>query len=100
MDIHIRDLLISLTHVDFSSDNPLELRLEADGPIIGSAELCKKKDQLFADLLIEKHVDYLSMFPRVGVDVINKKIGYVFLSRQNPVDSEVKIIKEQVLGKK
>jgi hypothetical protein len=96
MDIHIRNLLISLIHVDFSFDNPLELRLEADGLIVGSAELCKKKGQLFADILIEKHVDYLSMFPRLGVDVINKRIGYVFLSQQNPIDSEVKIIKEQM----
>ena len=98
MDIHIRDLLVSVKHSDFSFNNPLELRLESDGAIIGKAELNKKKGELFADLRIETHVNYLSMFPRLGVDAINKTIGYVFLSQQYPVDQEVKIIKEQMQG--
>jgi hypothetical protein len=96
MDIHLRDLLISLKYLDYSFTNPLELRHEADGPVIGKAELCKKKDRLHVDLLIESRVDYLVLFPRLAVDVINKKIGYVFLSKLQPIDPEVAIIKKQV----
>jgi hypothetical protein len=96
MDIHLRELLISLKYTDFSFDNPLELRHEADGPVIGKAELCKKKDRLLVDLLIQTHLDYLPLFPRLAVDAINRKIGYVFLSKLQPIDPEVLIIRKQV----
>lgn len=96
MELHFKDLLISIKFSDYSFQNPVELRLGEDGPPVGFAYLCEKKDRLLGDLVINQHVDYLETYPRVAINATAKQIGHVFLSEQLPIDPEVKKLKEQI----
>jgi hypothetical protein len=96
MDLHFRSILVSLHYTDFTYQNPLPLKHEAGGPVIGKAELHDEKKKLFVNLSIEQHLDYLPLYPRLAVDVLNKQVGYVFLSKEKPLDEEVRILKEQI----
>ena len=96
MEVHFQNILAGVKFSDYSFQNPVELRLEAGGPVVGSATLEKRKNQLFADIVLTGRVDYLEMYPRLAIDAGTKQIGYVFLSKDLPIDPEVKILKDQI----
>ena len=96
MELHFRDILISIKFNDYSFQNPVDLKYEENGPVIGSVTLREKKKQLLGDLVINQRVDYMDAYPRVAIDAATKQIGYIFLSKNLPIDPEVKTLKEQI----
>lgn len=100
MEVHFRDILVSLKFTDFSYNNPLPVKWNEAGDTIGSANLKEEKHQLLADLVIQDHIKYENIYPHLAVDVINKTIGFIYLSENKSIDPEVKPLKEQLLQKK
>lgn len=100
MEVHLRDILISRRFADFSFANPVPIKWNQDGIVVGAANLKSEKDNLIADLVIQDHIKYEGIYPHLAVDVISKTIGYLYLSENKSIDADVKPLKEQLLPKK
>ena len=100
MEIHFRDILISQRFADFSFTNPVPLRWEQDGEIVGSAFLKAKKKELYANLILNQRIEYSGVWPHVAIDAVGQVIGYIFLSKTRSIDPAVLPLTDQLLGKK
>lgn len=100
MEMHFRDLLISIKFPQFSFQNPVDLKWNEDGPVIGSAILRVEKNKIYADIIINEHVAYIDAYPHVAINVAHETIGYVYLSKNKGIDPEIRPLKDQLLEKK
>lgn len=100
MEIHFRDILVSLRFTDFSFNNPVPLKWGEDGNLVGSAVLRVEKKKLYADLILNERINYTNAWLHVAIDAVSQVIGYVFLSHTRNIDLEIPSLTEQVLQKK
>ena len=100
MEIHFRDILVSLRFTDFSFESPVPLKWGEDGPIVGSAFLWVEKKGMYADLVVNERIEYLETWPHVAIDPVSSVIGYIFLSKSRNIDLEIPSLKEQSLQRK
>jgi hypothetical protein len=100
MEVHFRDILVSLKFNDYSFTNPVPVKWNQDGEVIGSATLKVEKKKLYADLVIQDHIKYNNVYPHLAVDVISQSIGFVFLDQNKGIDPEVEPLTAQLSRKK
>lgn len=100
MEVHYRDILISLKFSDFSFNNPVPIKWNHDGDVVGSAILKTEKSKLYADLIIQGHIKYKDVYPHLAIDAVSKSIGFVYLDQNKAMDPEVEPLTQQLLKKK
>jgi len=100
MDVHFRDILVCLKFSDFSFNNPLPVKWNHDGEVVGTASLKVEKKKIYADLVIQDHIKYNDVYPHLAVDTLSKTIGFIYLDENKSIDPEVEPLKQQLLKKK